>query len=96
MNAVAWSEPELKRFEARVGLFLRRGWDEPRAEQWADRLVQRDAEGDDRHLCIECSNLRRDGTCFGAAQGWVHGASRRLNPVTDVLARCEAFKPVPV
>lgn len=91
-----WDDPQIGRFQARVALFLRRGWEEPRAEQWADRLVSRDAERDDRHLCIECAHLRRDGTCFAAAQGWIASAGRRLNPVTDVLARCECFKPVPV
>lgn len=88
----AWGEREIGRFNFRVALFTRRGWDRQKAEAWADRLFERDHERDDRRLCIECAHLRRSGGCFAASQGQIPGASRYLNPVTDVMARCSAFK----
>lgn len=88
----AWDDKQIIRCARRITLFVHRGWDSARAERWAERLTWRDAEGDDRRLCIECAHLRQDGSCFAAAQGWVPGASRRLQPVTDVLARCHCFK----
>lgn len=88
----SWGDKQITRCAKRITLFVQRGWDSARAERWAERLTWRDAEGDDRRLCIECAHLRQDRSCFAAAQGWVPGASRRLQPVTDVLARCACFE----
>lgn len=92
MTRAPWSDRQITRFCKRVALFVRRGWDRARAEHWAERLVLRDAEHDCRRLCIECAHLQQDGSCFAAAQGWLSHTRRRLQPVTDVLARCECFE----
>jgi hypothetical protein len=86
-----WSDREITRFTKRVALFKRRGQTEERAESIAESLIARDRDRDDRRLCIECSHLQRDGGCFAARQGWIHGASRQLTPVQNVLQRCERF-----
>ncbi|MBA3622893.1 MAG: hypothetical protein H0W48_00185 [Methylibium sp.] len=87
----AWGDREFTRFFFRQALFTRRGLSAERAEQLADRLAQRDYDRDDRRLCLECAHLQRPGTCFAAKQGWIHGADKRLTPVTDILQRCGQF-----
>lgn len=90
--SIPWGEREISRFKFRVGLFMRRGWDEARAETWADRLYERDFERDDRRICMECSNYQRSGTCHAAALGHMApGTPKRLEPVPDLLQRCEGF-----
>lgn len=78
---------EMERWAFRVELFQRHGWPEDRAESWADRLVQRDRERDDRRLCVECSHLLSQWRC------------RKRGPViAEVPQRCEMFawqKPAP-
>ena len=91
-----WGEREQKRFAFRVGLFTRRGMTQPDAETLADRLFERDAERDDRRVCVECAHITADHPrhgrgCFAAQQGWIHGAARNLSPIPDLLLRCEAF-----
>lgn len=76
---------------ARVIRMARMGWHEERAQDAAARLEQRDADGDDRRMCIECTHLGDTGRCVAAALGRVIGADRRLEPVQDMLQRCEAF-----
>ena len=100
-NAPGWSDTQIARFTYRVGLFRRRGKSEVRAEQLAESLVARDAERDDRRMCLECAGLQRGQSygngpspaprCGPAAAGRVNGASKRLEPVTDILQRCEHF-----
>jgi hypothetical protein len=80
------------RFLYRVGLFMRRGWTEDKAEQFADRLFRRDVDRDDRRACIECSNLQRTGLCLPATHGRIPYTSKRFQPITDLLQRCEFFK----
>lgn len=87
-----WGDIEIRRFLFRMGLFQRRGMSEARAEALADRLAFRDQDLDERRVCIECENLQASGRCFAAAQGWMKDASRRLEPVRDVLQRCGLFK----
>lgn len=90
-QAAAWTDKERARHAFRVGLFQRRGLDEAYATQLADRLWERDAERDDRRLCLECAGLQRGGTCFPASQGRMHGVDRRYTPVQDQLQRCPNF-----
>jgi len=87
----AMNDREFSRFMFRMGLFKRRGWSEEVAEQFADKTLARDRDGDDRKACIECKNLQRGGTCFEAAQGRIAGADRRLTPVQNIFQRCERF-----
>lgn len=91
-NFPPWGEKEISRFEFRVGLFKRRGWDQHKAETWADRLFERDFERDDRHCCIECKNLQRDRKCLAAKQGRLPSTSKFLEPIDDLLQRCECFE----
>lgn len=86
------ADPALKRLEKRIALFVRRGYDEEQASETAELLLLRDADQDDRRMCIECAHLQRDGGCFAARQGWISGASRYLTPVQNMLQRCERFK----
>lgn len=92
-NDTPWGDKQIARFKFRVALFIRRGWDEHKAETWADRMAERDYEKDDRRCCIECKNLQQSGACFAAAQGWLlPSIGRRYAPVTDILQRCERFE----
>ena len=68
------------RMAFRVELFQRQGMDAERAQGWADRLVMRDEERDDRRLCVECKNLFSDWRC-----------SKRGAVITDQLQRCPSF-----
>ncbi len=87
-----WGDKEISRFLYRAGLFQRRGWLESKAEFMADRLALRDQERDDRRICLECQHIQRSGGCFIAAQGRMPNASKRMQPVTDLLQRCESFE----
>lgn len=87
-----WGEAEIRRFEFRKALFIRRGIHEHYAEELADLLFERDFEKDDRRYCLECTHLQRSGGCFAASQGRIKGADRRMHPVRDLLQRCEHFE----
>ena len=76
-----WTDKEIARFTARVGLFKRRGFAEGQAERVADMLALRDQLKDDRRLCVECSNYQRSGTCF-----------RKLTVTLLQLIRCQGFE----
>lgn len=71
---------ELKRLAYRQGLFVRRGlWPEP-AHELALRLLERDAEKDDRRVCLECRHFQRSRTC-----------ARQQSPLPMQLQRCPKF-----
>lgn len=76
----------------RAALFERRGREPEPAQLLARRLAQRDIDHDERHVCLECAHLQRDGGCFAARQGWLPGVPRRLEPVNDILQRCDRFE----
>jgi hypothetical protein len=80
------------RLDKRIRLFRRRGCDDVTAGEMAEQLALRDADLDDRRMCIECAHLQRDGGCFAARQGWLFGTSRSLTPVQTMLQRCERFE----
>lgn len=80
------------RADFRASLFQRRGVDAKRADELVQRLTQRDADRDDRIMCLECVHLQRSGHCFAAAQGWIAGAAKRMEPVKEILMRCERFE----
>ena len=51
---------------------------------------------DDRRTCQQCTNLTPSGRCLAAARGELpYVASRRYEPVQDVLRRCEGYAPTP-
>jgi hypothetical protein len=74
------NERELFRMAFRSELFQQHGWDEERAGRWADHLLVRDREGDDRRLCCECRNLLSQWRC-----------AKRGPVMADTLQRCEHF-----
>lgn len=84
--------PSMARHASRVQLFQRRGLAEQGAVDLAAVLSCRDADFDDRRMCIECAHLQRDGGCFAARQGWIQGAAVYLSPIRTMLQRCERFE----
>ena len=93
----AWNTGEIELFNRRAALFVRRGADDVQAEALADRLVRRDREDDDRHLCHECRHLRGglpgwicgNGAAAGiAVSGWGAGLPAQL---VAQLQRCPGF-----
>lgn len=87
----ALTDRQIARMRYRIGLFQRRGLTEIDAELLADRLADRDYQRDDRRMCIECAHLQRDGGCFAARQGWIEGAAKWMQPIKQLLLRCEMF-----
>lgn len=75
----------------RLARMARMAWPEEKAQAAADRLERRDADGDDRRMCVECSHLGDSGRCIAAAAGRLRNTDRRHEPVPDLLQRCEAF-----
>lgn len=90
----ALTDREIARMVFRIQLFRSRSWDEPRAEAWADRLQDRDADLDKRHICMECAHLRTwvtvDRDTEDSVRDWKCHAKGAL--LTDVLQRCPKFK----
>ncbi|KPF70323.1 hypothetical protein IP84_00755 [beta proteobacterium AAP99] len=76
--------------ERRIQLFRQRGADPDLAEQRADRLVQRDREGDTRAYCGECWHLR-GAVCSVAGPPRRPHAARGSEPDQTVLHRCAPF-----
>ena len=72
---------EIDTFAERSSLFNRRGLPALDAERLADKLVNRDRDGDDRHLCVECRHCRPDLRCVNKLA------------VLHVLQRCDHFVP---
>jgi hypothetical protein len=93
-GAPPWGEREQRRFDFRVALFQRRGVSQGEAEELADRLYERDHERDERRMCIECTNLQRDGKCFAAKQGLVPdlAPSFHAGSLKTTLMRCLGFQ----
>ncbi|WHZ12086.1 MAG: hypothetical protein OJF60_002527 [Burkholderiaceae bacterium] len=86
-NGPAMNTGEIERLEARVELFRRRGLSADLAAAMADKLVKRDREGDDRVLCLECSNLRgRRCTAWEQA-----GITPDVRDLLTRLQRCPGF-----
>lgn len=90
----AMNTREIDLFMQRVDWFARRGVNPVKAERLADKLVQRDRDGDDRSMCLECAGLVSKGRCTPAQRGRIEGVHGLLEPVQHVLHRCEGFKGV--
>ena len=69
------------RYAFRMQLLTKHEFAAADAKRWAERLAARDADLDDRRLCIECSNL--------SAHGWK--CKRNGAVLKDVLQRCHSF-----
>ena len=72
---------KVDRVAFRVALFQQHGWPQDRAEQWAARLTQRDADRDDRRICVECKNLLSQWRC-----------AKRGAVLAETLQRCPTFQ----
>lgn len=90
-DAERMTEAEAAAFAGRVQRFTERGLMLTDVDKLATRLLQRDRDCDDRRMCLECSYLGTKGRCIAAATGRLIGASRTLEPVPDLLQRCEGF-----
>ena len=89
-HACGWNDAEIETFIARAKRFALLGRDD--AEHLAERLTLRDRQADHRALCVECRELEVTGRCAAARRGAIPGADRRLEPVQNILMRCEGFK----
>jgi len=84
-----WNDKEIARFLFREALFVKRGCSADEAAKLADRLAARDQDKDDRRVCLECKNLKRDGGC--AEVGRMIGTDPKHKPVQTILFRCAFF-----
>lgn len=80
----------IERFRYRSSLFLRRQMSQAESEAWADRLIYRDANVDERRLCEECSNYT-PSVCLAAQRGELKGVGRQMAPLRKTLQRCPSF-----
>ena len=85
-HSSAMTGREIDTFAERSNLFNRRGLAALDAELLADKLVNRDrdGDGDDRHLCVECRHCRPGLLCVNKLA------------VLHVLQRCDHFVPIPL
>ena len=93
-HSSAMNSVEIGTFMARLARFTDKGMDYDQAEALADKLVQRDREGDDRRHCLECRHLQGAGR-------WRCGNWHRAGVARDGLARdlvlmlqrCDGYHP---
>ena len=83
-HSQAMTGREIDTMAERTSLFNRRGLPALDAERLADKLVNRDRDGDDRHLCVECRHCRPGLRCVNKLA------------VLHVLQRCDHFVPIPL
>lgn len=85
-----WSDAEIESFTARHARLMAAGLTDDQAEALAERLVNRDRDGDDRRLCLECRHWR-PGFCRN------HRAAGLVAPELaagwhQLPQRCRGFK----
>jgi hypothetical protein len=97
-HEAAWNEAEIELFLVRKQRFIRRGYDPQNAEDLAERLKLRDLDADDceqrddRHMCVECSQLA-NGRCESYKTAGLRSAELGKDlPV--MLQRCPGYRPV--
>jgi hypothetical protein len=88
-HAESWDDATIARFEARVGLFRRRGIEAQDADDLAERLMLRDKRGDDRRLCFECLHIQ-PGRCSNHRQAHLQ-APEVSRALIGLLQRCPGF-----
>lgn len=94
-HSTAMNGAEMDTFTARLAQFTDRGLILADAERLADKLVQRDREGGDRRVCLECLHLQR-GRCGNWQVAGVAIRSRDAQLSPDLvlqLQRCDGFAP---
>ena len=92
-HSSAMTGREIDMMIERTALFNRRGLSALEAELLADKLVNRDRDGDDRRLCMECAYLSRAGT-LRCAQWQRAGLGAPGVPagLQIQLQRCKGFR----
>ena len=92
-HSTAMNGAEIDTFTSRLVQLTDRGLILADAERLADKLVQRDREGDDRRVCLECLHLQRgrcgnwQGACFA-----IRSRDAQLPPdLVLQLQRCDGF-----
>lgn len=89
----AATEAEIQVMQSRLALFAYLGVQVDVADRLADKLMQRDREGDDRRLCFECQHLIGFGGSYRCSQ-WrqAHIAPVGLaGELAMTLQRCPMF-----
>ena len=91
-HSSAMNTAEIKTFVIRSNLFNRRGLASLDAESLADKLVNRDREGDNRRACLECRGLSGSGPyqCSPWRMAGLGGPMVARQLVT-MLQRCKGF-----
>lgn len=96
-HSTAMTGAEIDTFTARLSRFTDKGLILDDGEALADKLVIRDRESEDRHLCLECLHLAGYGVTLGcrnwqragiAVQSRVAGLPGEL---VSKLQRCDGF-----
>ena len=92
-HSTAMNGAEIDTLTSRLVQLTDRGLILADAERLADKLVQRDREGDDRRVCLECLHLQR-GRCGNWQVAGVAIRSRDAQLPPDLilqLQRCDGF-----
>lgn len=92
------THPAVQLRDSHINRFSTKGVTQGEAATTADRLVQRDTDGDDRRLCLECQHLAGYGASSWRCGNW-QAAGISTNPRSTQLAaglvfqlqRCNGF-----
>lgn len=95
-HSAAWNSNEIDTFMARLAQFTDKGVSYHDAELLLDELVIRDRDGDDRRLCLECTQLQGAGPwrCGnGIVAGIAHTTRDAQLPceLVSTLQNCDGF-----
>ena len=93
-HSEAMTGREIDAFTGRASQFYRRGMPSVNAEALAYKLVNRDRDGDDRRLCLECVHLSGQRGAWRCSQ-WQRagmGAAGIPAGLVLVLQRCDGFR----
>jgi hypothetical protein len=92
------TDEELHTFTARVARITDRGSTREESEVWAEKLLQRDREQDDRTVCLECNRLGGTGPSSWRCGNWRRaGIALRARDaelpkdLVQLLQRCPGF-----
>ena len=91
-HAQPWDDATCARFVARVSRFLRLGIDATDADDLAERLHLRDAQQDDRRMCLECLHYR-PGRCGNHRRAGLDSPEVGRNLAT-LLQHCEGYSKI--
>ena len=95
-HSSAMNTVETDTFSARLARFTNKGLNLEAGGRWADKLVIRDREQDDRHVCLECTHLHQGAAwrCGNWKRAGVASRARDAQLPTEfvnLLQRCNGF-----